>query len=278
MALALLILAVIAGLIALLWIIGAREPVYAIAKGGEPHWFIAVRGEAGALAPGVTERWSSRTDFTIIGAAPDAAYWQHFIVASGGDPATLPIALESAEDAYVAHIKLRRPPPLLLGILKTLIALGILSKPHGPIVRDAQALNFRADVMPSTASIARLLAQPPSYAPAMVNFLAYYEDAKYHPAQAGVSGRTAYMRYGVVAMRTVYRTGGHLLFSGRILSVLREAQSGPTVGRWDDVAAMRYPNPPAILSMEHAPDYHAALVDRDAGLERTLVIATTPNG
>ena len=24
------------------------------------------------------------------------------------------------------------------------------------------------------------------------------------------------------------------------------------------------PNPPAILSMEHAPDYHAALDDRDA--------------
>jgi uncharacterized protein (DUF1330 family) len=84
------------------------------------------------------------------------------------------------------------------------------------------------------------------------------------------------MRYGIVAMRTVYRTGGHLLFTGRILSVLREAKAGPTIGRWDDVAAMRYPNPPAILSMEHAPDYHAALDDRDAGLERTMVIATTP--
>jgi uncharacterized protein (DUF1330 family) len=111
----------------------------------------------------------------------------------------------------------------------------------------------------------------------MVNFLGYYDDAKYRNARHDVTGRTAYMRYGVVAMRTVYRTGGHLLFTGRILSVLREPAAGPTIGKWDDVAAMRYPNPPAILSMEHAPDYHAALDDRDAGLERTLVIATTPS-
>lgn len=273
---ALIILAVVGALIALLWQIGAREPVYAIAKGDGPHWFIALRGEAGPLAPGVSERWSSRTDFTMIGGEPDGAYWQRFIIASGGDPAQMPIAIDAAEDAYVAQVKLRRPPPPLFGVLKVLIGLGILSKPEGPIVQDAQALSFRADVMPGAASIARLLAQPPSYAPVMVNFLGYYKDAQYRAAQSGVTGRTAYMRYGIVAMRTVYRTGGHLIFSGRVLSVLREAKAGPTVGRWDDLAAMRYPNPPAILSMEHAPDYHAALDDRDAGLERTLVIATTP--
>jgi hypothetical protein len=277
MTIVLVILGVIAALVALLWLIGAREPVYAIAQGDEPHWFIALRGDAGPLAPGVTERWSSHTDFTMIGGDPDGAYWQRFIIASGGNPERLPLIVDSAEDAYVARIKLRRPPPLLFGILKTLIALGMLTKPHGPIVQDAQKLSFRADVMPGAASIARLLAQPPSYAPAMVNFLGYYKDAQYRAAQTGISGRTAYMRYGIVAMRTVYRTGGHLLFTGRILSVLRAAKAGPTIGDWDDVAAMRYPNPPAILSMEHAPDYHAALDDRDAGLERTLVIATTPS-
>lgn len=276
MAIALIILVVVLAAVAVLWSIGAREPVYAIAQGDGPHWFIALRGAAGALAPGVTERWSSRTDFTVIGGEPEGAYWERFIIASGGDAESLPLRIDGAEDAYIARVKLRRPPALLFGILKTLIALGILSKPQGPIVQDAQALSFRADVMPSAASITRLLAQPPSYAPAMINFLGYYKDAQYRSPQAGVSGRAAYLRYGIVAMRTVYRTGGHLLFTGRILSVLREATSGPTVGRWDDVAAMRYPNPPAILSMEHAPDYHAALDDRDAGLERTLVIATTP--
>lgn len=277
MTIALVILAAIITLITVLWLIGAREPVYAISAGDGPHWFIAARGQPGALSPGVNERWRSSTDFTMIGGAPDGAYWQHFIIASGGNPATSPIALDTAEDAYVARVRLRRPPPLLFGVLKALIGLGILSRPQGPIVQDAQALSFRSDVMPSAVSITRLLAQPSAYAPAMVNFLGYYKDAQYRTAQPGVSGRTAYMRYGLVAMRTVYRTGGHLLFTGRILSVLREPKAGPTIGNWDDVAAMRYPNPPAILSMEHAPDYHAALDDRDAGLERTLVIATTPS-
>jgi hypothetical protein len=59
--------------------------------------------------------------------------------------------------------------------------------------------------------------------------------------------------------------------------VLREAKAGPTIGCWHDVAAMRYPNPPAILTMEHVPEYRAALHHRDAGLERTVVIASTPD-
>ncbi len=276
MTLALVIVGAVVALIAALWIIGAREPVYAISQGG-PHWFIAVRGEPGALTAGVSERWRSRADFSIIGAEPDNCHWQHFIIASGGDPARLPIELGTAEDAYVARIALRRPPALLFGFLKSLIWLRVLSKPDGPIVQDAQTLSFRSDVMPSAASITRLLAQPKDYAPAMVNFLAYYKEAQYRASETGTSGRRAYLRYGIVAMRTVYRTGGHLLFTGRVLEVLREAATGPSVGRWDDVAAMRYPNPPAILSMEHAPDYHAALDDRDAGLERTLVIASTPS-
>ncbi len=273
MTLALIIIAALGAFFAALWLIGAREPVYAIAT-GEPQWFIALRGEGGTLAPGVRANWSSASDFALIGA--EDAYWRRFVIASGGDPTQMPIALAGVEDAYVARVRLRRPPQLLLGVLKLLIWCGVLSKPQGPIVQDAQSLSFRGDVMPSAAAITRLLAKPPSYAPAMVNFLAYRKDAQYRGGVIGVSGRTAYMRYGIVAMRTVYRTGGHLLFSGRILSVLREAKDGPAVGRWDDVAAMRYPNPPAILSMEHAPDYHAALDDRDAGLERTLVIATTP--
>lgn len=278
MTVALAVIAAVLALVGLLWMIGAREPAYAISAGAGPHWFIAVRGEAGALAMGVKERWRSNADFTVIGGAPDDAYWQTFIVASGGKEDQLPIALDTAEDAYVARVSLRRPPQLAFGVLKTLIWLRVLSKPHGPIVQDAQKLNFRADVMPSAASITRLLAQPPAYAPAMVNFLAYYKSAQYREPEPGVSGSRAYLRYGVVAMRTVYRTGGHLLFTGRILAVLREPTAGPTLGRWDDLAAMRYPTPSAILSMEHAPDYLAALDHRDAGLERTLVIATTPSG
>jgi uncharacterized protein (DUF1330 family) len=273
MTILLILIATVAALALILWLIGAREPVYAISAGEGPHWFVALRGKAGPVARGVTITLTTEARFSFIG--PDNAYWNRFFIAHGGDSDTLPISLREAEDAFVARVQLRRPPRIMLGILRALIALGILSKPTGPIIRDTQSLNFRSDVMPSAGAITRLLAEPPSFAPAMINFLAYKPEAAYTDGRDPVSGRTAYGRYGIVAMRTVYRAGGRLLFAGRILAVLREATGGPAVGRWDDVAAMQYPNPPAILSMEHAPDYHAALHHRDAGLERTLVIAST---
>lgn len=274
MVIVLVIVALIAVIAAVLRLIGAREICHSISAGDGPHWFIAVRGETGALAPGVEKRLETSAKFALIG--PDDAYWHRFIVAHGGDANTIPIDLSSAEDAYVARVGLRRPPKLLLGILRTLIAVGFLSKPTGPIINDAQALNFRPDVMPSASAITRLLAEPPTFAPAMINFLAYKAEAAYADGREPTSGRVAYGRYGIVALRTVYRTGGRLLFAGRILAVLREAKAGPATGHWDDLAAMQYPNPPAILSMEHAPDYHAALDHRDAGLDRTIVIASTP--
>jgi hypothetical protein len=66
------------------------------------------------------------------------------------------------------------------------------------------------------------------------------------------------------------------LFYGAVAEVAHAPKSGPTVGAWHDIAAMRYPNPRAILSMEHVPEYRAALKHRDDGLARTVVIASSP--
>jgi hypothetical protein len=55
------------------------------------------------------------------------------------------------------------------------------------------------------------------------------------------------------------------------------ALAGAAIALWfigaEEPAAMRYP-PRVILSMEHVPEYRAALAHRDAGLEGTVVIAT----
>ena len=271
MLIALVVIAAVAALVLALQSVGAAEPVYRIKSDGAV-WFVALRGVDGAkLAPGVRTLWSSRADFALIGASD--AYWSQFMIVTG--PGTTPLTDEAFEDAYVARLRVFTPPKIALGIVRTLIALGVLSRPSTEnVATDAQSLGFRPDVMPSASAIARLLEQPASYSPAMVNLLKYYETAKY---ARGGSGRAAYARYGQVAMRTVFRTGGHLLFYGAVVEVVRAAKAGPTVGAWDDVAAMRYPNPPAILSMEHVPEYRAALQHRDAGLERTVVIASTPD-
>lgn len=265
-----IILAALVTLLALLWLIGAREPVYRLSR-GETTWFVCLRGGGGdGLAPGVNVLWEARSDFALIGAAE--AYWTRFLIVAG--TVETPITEGWFEDAYVARVRLVAPPRLALGVLKALVLLGVLSRPSTEnVAADAQALGFQAELMPSATAISTLLSRPSGYAPAMVNFLRYHPSAKY---ARGGSGRAAYRRYGAVAMRTVYRTGGHLLFYGVVEQIVRDAMGGPTPGLWDDVAAMRYPNPRAILSMEHAPDYRAALVHRDAGLAQTVVIASTP--
>lgn len=271
--LALILVSIVASL-ALVWVIGAREPVFANSRGA-PVWFVAWKGaRAPRLAQDVRLNWAARADFALIGA--EAPYWTRFYILAGGAPDAMPVDISEADDAYVARLRVFTPPRFALGLLRVLTALGVLRKPKGEITHDAQNLGFRAELMPSAAAITQLLAKPTDYAPCMVNFLGYYGAAKYKAPRADPgTGAAAYRRYGMVAMRTVYRTGGALLFYGAVDAVLHDAMAGPTMGAWHDIAAMRYPNPPAILSMEHAPDYRAALHHRDAGLDRSVVIAST---
>ncbi len=256
-----------------IWITGAFEPVFGV-KSDDPAWFVALRGaQPPRLAPGVQVRWSGGADFPLIGG--DEGYWSRFYVLAGGKAGETPLALDDVEDAFVVRISMFAPPSFALGILRTLCTLGIFGKPQGDVIRSIDGVEFRKDVMPSNESIAALLMRPPTYSPTMVNFLSYYPVAKYADGRPS-TGATAYQRYGRVAMKTVYRTGGALIFYGKVLEIVHAAKAGPCVGVWDDVAAMRYPNPPAILSMENVPEYRAALHHRDAGLARTIVIATQP--
>lgn len=253
--------AALAGILASLWLWGAREPVYRFGA-GEAAWFVAVKhnGADSPLRGDAVTLWRSRADFALIGAGE--AYWTHFHIVRAPQPPDV----TGAVDAFVARIRLMAPPPLAFGVLKLLIVAGALSRPAEAATQDERSLGFRADLMPSPPAIATLRARPSGYAPAMVNFLGYRKPG----------GRAAYARYGRVAMRTVYRTGGKLLFYGRVAEIVHPARGGPCLGGWDDLAAMRYNRPGAILSMEQVPEYRAALAHRDIGLQRTVVIATTP--
>ena len=104
----------------------------------------------------------------------------------------------------------------------------------------------------------------------MLNYLEYFADDNGSKAQA----RADYGRYGVEAFKAVHAVGGQFLFAGEVKSVLIPAQQEPMPIKWDDVAAMIYPDPTAILAMEQFEDYTRALGDRDKGLESTRIIAT----
>ncbi len=261
-------------LLAMLWLVGANEPVYRIVNGAA--WFVAIRGADAPLAPNVIVNWSADADFSFIGG--EEAYWSRFYVLAGGDRAKAPIDAGGAEDVYIARVAFGAPPKLALGLLRVLVMIGVLGKPAAAgVSRDLQSRGYRGELMPDAAAVGRLLDRPANYGPSMVNFLSYFPTARYGDRSES-SGRAAYGRYGMVAMRTVYRTGGRLLFYGRITEVLREPTGKGASGAWSDVAAMHYPNPSAILSMENVPEYRAALHHRDAGLARTIVIASTDRG
>ena len=267
------------GLCALLFAIGAREPVWQLARGDGPVWFVAVRLQSPGptatpadptsdwsdlLRPGVAVHWSSRAVLPVLG-EPEP-YWHQFLLVQGAMAAATPLADQSAliEDAEVRALKLERPPRLVLGALRALTWIGAWSLPDNPI--DLTAFATRSEdnpLLPDPAALNALLQLPETLAPAMVNWLAYRDAA-------------AYRAYGLVALQTVYRGGGALILLGEVTDVVRAPAAGPTTGSWDTIAVMRYPTPGALPRMDQVPAYRAALGDRDRGLARTVLIASDP--
>ncbi|HAR30497.1 MAG TPA: hypothetical protein DCR65_03170 [Gammaproteobacteria bacterium] len=307
------ILVVAALAVAGLFAVGAREPSSQLASGDGPVWFVALRlADAGGasesvplsgpaeesvvpwselLVPGVALHWSSRAEFPVIG--PAESYWHAFAVLQGTrdivDPLDRRRYAELVEDAQILSLTLERPPRIVLGALKLLARSGLASVP--PMTETADTFAERthpesapsAEGLPTREQMAAILGAPATLAPAMVNWLAYRAEAAYTPgvkvpaaSGATLSGAEAYGRYGLVALQTAYRSGAQLIFVGKVDAVVRAPDAGPTQGRWNTIAVMRYPRPSAMLGMEQVPTYRAALQDRAAGLERTVVIASNP--
>jgi uncharacterized protein (DUF1330 family) len=80
--------------------------------------------------------------------------------------------------------------------------------------------------------------------------------------------RDEYERYGEVALRVLMRVGGEVLWQAHAtMTVIGEDHES-----WDEVIAVRYPSARAFLDLALDPEIAAALVHRDAGLERATLI------
>ena len=106
-----------------------------------------------------------------------------------------------------------------------------------------------------------------------VNLLAYHDVARYPDghelAGSGTSGAEAYGRYGVVALEHVTARGGRFTLYNDVEQVIIGSDA-----TWDQVAIMEYPDTEAFLDMIRDAEYLTGLVDRDAGLDHTLVLVT----
>ena len=84
-------------------------------------------------------------------------------------------------------------------------------------------------------------------------------------------GALEYATYGAVARKLIEEVGGRVLYSGRVDQLL----VGETED-WDAIALAEYPNRKAFLEMVSRSDYVQAAEHREAGLEQTVLMATTP--
>jgi uncharacterized protein (DUF1330 family) len=127
-------------------------------------------------------------------------------------------------------------------------------------------------VNPTPAQIQAMMEKGPDGPIVMVNLLKYRARATYEPDRAeaseNLSGREAYRRYGMTALRCVGEAGGGVVWMGPQALVF----IGGAEQEWDDVVCVRYPSRQAFLQMVSRPDYLAATPHRDAGLERTALL------
>ena len=105
----------------------------------------------------------------------------------------------------------------------------------------------------------------------MVNLLKFKEKAEYEDGRdTNLSGKEAYMIYGIEVQEHLNKVGGEIVFGGEISRLML----GEVEDLWDNVAVARYPSRTAMLEMMMDPDYQESEKHRSAGLLGQLNIET----
>ena len=122
-------------------------------------------------------------------------------------------------------------------------------------------------IRPNKAQFVELASSPDEGPVVMLNLLKFKGRAD---GEAG-SGADVYKRYGEAAVKMVEEQGGRVLWQGRADQIL----IGDPAQDWDSVVLVEYPSRKAFIDMVTTPKYEAAHEHREAGLERTVLVATT---
>jgi uncharacterized protein (DUF1330 family) len=117
-------------------------------------------------------------------------------------------------------------------------------------------------ITPNPEQFRELAASPDEGPVVMLNLLKF---------KAG-DGEREYGTYGDAAAKMVGESGGRILYMGRCDQTLIGDASEP----WDAIALVEYPSRKAFIEMVGRKDYQQAHAHREVGLERTIVLATTP--
>lgn len=107
----------------------------------------------------------------------------------------------------------------------------------------------------------------------MVNLLKFKPKAEYEDgSDSHLTGREAYLRYGVEVTKLVEALGGKMRYSGPVTGLM----IGEVEELWDLVALVDYPSLAAFREMAMSPAMAAIEHHRKAGLAGQLNIKTKP--
>jgi len=132
-------------------------------------------------------------------------------------------------------------------------------------------MRIPAQIEPGPAQLAELAAHRPDGPIVALNLNRYRARAAYPPGtpDAAVTGREAYLRYGVIALQAIASVGGRILWAteGRHVTI------GTDDDRYDEIVAVWYPSRAAFLTLDIFPGYRAAFaLHRRAAIERATLL------
>ncbi len=102
----------------------------------------------------------------------------------------------------------------------------------------------------------------------MVNLLKFNPKGK----EEGETGKQSYERYANALGTLLKKAGGRLIWLGSVDQVF----IGYEDDAFDHVMLVEYPSRKAFLDMVASPEYMEANQDREAGLDRTVLLAADP--
>jgi uncharacterized protein (DUF1330 family) len=120
-------------------------------------------------------------------------------------------------------------------------------------------------IRPNKDQVKELMHAPDEGPVVMLNLLKFKERA----GDGAGSGGDAYRKYGDSVVQMVEARGGKVLWSGKAEQIL----IGDPAQDWDAVALVEYPSRAAFIEMTSTKEYDAAHEHREAGLERTILVA-----
>jgi uncharacterized protein (DUF1330 family) len=120
-------------------------------------------------------------------------------------------------------------------------------------------------IRPNMDQVTELMNAPDDGPVVMLNLLKF----KARATDGEGSGGQAYRKYGDAAVQMIEQRGGKVLWTGRAEQVL----IGDPAQDWDAVLLVQYPSRAAFIEMTSTKEYDAAHEHREAGLERTIVVA-----